>query len=104
MPPVMRPNLPPVVLALPASLTQHNANAVLAQLGSALAAGAPQADLWVDGAALTRFDSVALAVLLQAQRLAQAQARRLQLTHLPAHLRELAGVYGLLPLFADKLA
>lgn len=99
---VATPAGPSRVFALPASLTQHNASAVLAQLRSALAADASPASLCVDAAALVRFDSVALAVLLEAQRLARAQAQVLHLTHLPAHLFELAQVYGLAALFAEK--
>jgi phospholipid transport system transporter-binding protein len=81
-------------LALPYLLT-HDQAAACAQT---LAAGI-QADMSdkvvVDASALVRFDSSALAVLLQCRREAVASGKGLTIEGLPGKLRELADLYGI---------
>ena len=48
----------------------------------------------VDAAALQRFDSSALAVLLELRRQCLAAGKGLRVSGLPARLRDLAGLYG----------
>lgn len=48
----------------------------------------------VSGAALQRFDSSALAVLLELRRQCQSVGKQLQVTGLPKQLLDLAGLYG----------
>ena len=86
------------VAALPATLTHREASATLAALASALQATAAGAALRIDASALRQFDTSAIAVLLECQRLAQQGGRRIDLHALPAPLLELAGLYG-----ADEL-
>ena len=50
--------------------------------------------LTVDGSALQQFDSSALAVLLECQRMARARGRAFSVQSLPTKLTELAGLYG----------
>ncbi len=50
--------------------------------------------LTVDGSALQRFDSSALAVLLECQRMARAKGRAFAVQSLPTKLTELARLYG----------
>ncbi|MEK8087081.1 STAS domain-containing protein [Aquabacterium sp. A3] len=50
--------------------------------------------LTVDGSALTQFDSSALAVLLECQRMARNRGRAFAVQSLPPRLRELARLYG----------
>lgn len=50
--------------------------------------------LTVDGSSLTQFDSSALAVLLECQRMARNRGRAFAVQSLPARLKELARLYG----------
>jgi len=52
------------------------------------------AEVTVDASGLRRFDSAALAVLLECQRLAQAQGRGISVAQPPPKLVELARLYG----------
>lgn len=84
------------MLLLPATLTEREARDTLRMLKAALqreAAGA-EATLAVDASQLQRFDSSALAVLLECERLAQAWGKIFEVKHLPVKLIELARVYG----------
>ena len=86
-------------MQLPATATLAEAAALAATLPAAVAAGS--GPLLVDASALTAFDSSTIALLLQAQRLAQAAGRTLQVAGTPDKLVGLArlyGVDGLLPL------
>ena len=86
-------------MKLPATATLNEAAALAATLPEALAAGSGV--LQIDASALTAFDSSTLALLLQAQRLAQAAGRAFEVTGTPPKLQELANLYGvdgLLPL------
>ena len=89
-------------MQLPATATLHEAAALAGTLPAAVAAlAAGSGPLRVDASALTAFDSSTIALLLQAQRLAQASGRTLQVDGVPPKLIELArlyGVDGLLPL------
>jgi phospholipid transport system transporter-binding protein len=76
--------LPPEhLLALPATLTQA------------------EGPIQVDASALNRFDSSALAVLLELKREAAAAARPFRVQGMPARLGELAALYGVGELFAS---
>jgi phospholipid transport system transporter-binding protein len=72
------------------SLTHASANAALAAGLARIGSGATA----VDCAALTQFDSSALAVLLAWQRAASARGTPLVVVNLPAGLSSLAQAYG----------
>ena len=55
--------------------------------------------LTVDGSALGHFDSSALAVLLECQRMAKARGRAFSVKSMPPKLMALAGLYGVDGLF-----
>lgn len=80
-------------MKLPPTLTLDTA----ARAASALrhdAAAAAGGTLVIDASALTRFDSSALALLLQARRQAQAAGRPFAVLDAPAPLTQLARLYG----------
>ena len=81
------------MLTFPAELTNVQATALLQSLGEQLTAE-PGSELTVDASAMERFDSSALAVLLQLRRDALAQGKTFSVKGLPPRLRELAGLYG----------
>ncbi len=86
-------------MQLPATATLDHAAALAAQLPEAVAAG--QGVLRIDASALQNYDSATIALLLQAQRLAQAAGRSVEVAGAPAQLLALARLYGvdeLLPL------
>ena len=80
------------MLVLPEELTHAQAPACCRMLVQALKAepGAVVAD----ASALSRFDSSALAVLLECRRESLAIGKAFTVHQLPARLRELAGLYG----------
>lgn len=80
-------------LALPALLTHDQATACSRKLGSDIRAAKGEA-VFVDAVALEKFDSSALAVLLQCRRDAAASGKSFEATGLPNSLRELANLYG----------
>ena len=80
------------MLHLPATLTHAQASACLLDLGRALAAEPGAAVL--DATALTSFDSSALAVLLELQRIGARAGKALSVQGLPAQLLALATLYG----------
>lgn len=80
------------MLQLPATLTHAQASACLRDLGHALAAEPGAAVL--DASALTSFDSSALAVLLELQRIGARAGKSLEVQGLPARLLALATLYG----------
>lgn len=88
------------MLLLPAVITHAEVPHVLRLFKQTLEQAAAQgsatdaAMLTVDGAALQQFDSSALAVLLECQRMARAKGRAFAVQHLPAKLTELARLYG----------
>lgn len=81
------------MLVLPPTLTEREAVDTLGMLSQALQS---EKDLpvVVDASGLERFDSSALAVLLECQRLALAWGRAFELRNAPAKLLSLAGLYG----------
>ena len=84
------------MLVLPPELTHAQARASLRLLLEGLNALPPQASgvVTVDASALRRFDSSALAVLLECRRAALAAGKTLQVQGLPAAAASLARLYG----------
>jgi phospholipid transport system transporter-binding protein len=87
------------MLLLPAVITHAEVPHVLSlfkqTLEQAAATGnVDAAMLTVDGSALQHFDSSALAVLLECQRMARAKGRAFAVQSLPPKLTELARLYG----------
>ena len=82
------------VLSLPAELTQTQARACLGALAQGLRAAAGQTVV-VDASALQRFDSAALAVLLELRRQSLALGKAFAVAHMPARLADLATLYGI---------
>jgi phospholipid transport system transporter-binding protein len=89
------------MLVLPAELTNLQASALLQRLELEVRG---QAAVTVDASALDRFDSSALAVLLQLRRQALAQRLSFSVKGLPVRLRELAGLYGVAELLTESAA
>ncbi len=87
------------VLVLPQELTQSQASACLRTLVQDLAL-LPGSEAAVDASPLTRFDSSALAVLLEFRRAALAQGKRFSTQGLPQRLADLATLYGVIELLA----
>ncbi len=85
------------MLALPATVTIAEASDALRALVQAMPTEAGE-EVTLDASGLVRFDTSALAVLLEVKRLAQAQGKRFDLVRAPARLAELAKLYGLGPL------
>lgn len=85
-------------MQLPPSATLADAPALLAQLDQALASGS--GPLQVDAAALHNFDTLTIALLMQARRRAQAAGRAFSVVGTPAKLAELAQLYGVEELLA----
>ena len=82
------------MLLLPASLTARDARDTLRMLKQALQKEGSEVDVVVDAGPLQHFDSAALAVLLEIDRLAQAWGRRFSIRSAPAKLVALAKLYG----------
>ena len=87
------------MLVLPQELTQPQANDCLRALVQDLAS-VPGSEAAVDASALSRFDSSALAVLLEFRRAALAQGKRFSTLGLPTRLADLATLYGVVELLA----
>ena len=81
------------MLVLPAELTHEHAAACCRMLEQGMRSE-PSAQVVADAAALTRFDSSALAVLLDCRREALALGKTFSVKGLPPRLRVLAGLYG----------
>ena len=81
------------MLVLPAELTHEQAPACGRMLAQALQSET-EAAVVADAGALERFDSSALAVLLDCRREALALGKSFAVAHMPVRLRELAAVYG----------
>ena len=82
------------MLLLPETLTLAEARDTLRLLKVSLEREAEPL-LVVEGGQLRRFDSSALAVLLECRRLAEAWGKRFELQGLPSQLVELARLYGM---------
>lgn len=81
------------MLVLPAELTHEQAAACARMLAQGMRSD-PQRGVIADAAALERFDSSALAVLLECRREALALGKTFSVTRLPPRLRDLANLYG----------
>ena len=81
------------MLILPAELTHEQAAACCRMLGQGMRSTAERAVV-ADVTALSKFDSSALAVLLECRREALALGKTFSVCRLPARLRELATLYG----------
>lgn len=88
------------MLVLPAELTHAQAATCLNMLRDA-ARAEKDALLVVDAAALTRFDSSALAVLLECRRDCLHDGKGFAVRALAPRLRELAELYGVSELLAE---
>jgi len=80
------------MLSLPAELTHAQASALTASLQQQVVA--QSGPVVVDASALSRFDSSALAVMLQLRRDALAQGKAFSVQGLSSQLAGLAGLYG----------
>ncbi len=81
------------MLRLPAELTHGQARACLTELARAI--DQEQTSVVVDAAALQRFDSSALAVLLELRRMCLSRGKQLDVQGWPRHLADLATLYGI---------
>ena len=81
------------MLLLPATVTAEEARDTLRMLAQALKRE-PDAGVVVDASGLQQFDSAALAVLLECQRLAASWGKGFAVKHPPAKLQSLARLYG----------
>jgi len=84
-------------LVLPATITTQEARDTQRMLAQALQQGIKTQDepvVTLDAAGLQHFDSAALAVLLECQRLAQAWGKGFAVRNAPTKLAELARLYG----------
>jgi phospholipid transport system transporter-binding protein len=82
------------VLALPQELTQSQAMACLASLLKGMREQ-PGLEVVLDATPLIRFDSAALAVLLELRRQAATLNKQLTIRGLPGRLLDLAALYGI---------
>ncbi|MDO9237793.1 MAG: STAS domain-containing protein [Aquabacterium sp.] len=87
------------MLLLPAVITHAEVPNVLSLFKQTLDQASASSDvdasmLTVDGSSLQHFDSSALAVLLECQRMARAKGRAFAVQSLPSKLVELARLYG----------
>lgn len=81
------------MLSLPVELTHDQAKVCLAKLVASVPA--ETTPVVVDAAALQRFDSSALAVLLELRRTCIQAGKALAVKGLPPHLGDLAALYGI---------
>jgi phospholipid transport system transporter-binding protein len=82
------------MLVLPSELTHDQATPSLRMLLQGLRSQTEPAVV-VDASALVKFDSSALAVLLECRRESMAMGRAFAVRHLPARLDDLARLYGI---------
>lgn len=90
------------MLTLPTALT-HEAAPGFVQGLKPLVQAQP-AEVVADAGALRKFDSSALAVLLECRREALAAGKTFSVQGLPARLRQLAGLYGIAELLPETAA
>ena len=81
------------MLVLPAELTHDQAGACCRMLVQGLRTQAEPAVV-ADAGALSRFDSSALAVLLECRREALVVGKTFSISRMPSRLRDLASLYG----------
>ena len=83
------------MFTLPETLTLAQANDAVRSIELALGQGSVEKGaLVVDASALRSFDTSAIAVLLEARRLAQAAGRALRVHGAPPAMVEISGLYG----------
>ena len=82
------------MLVLPQELTQSQATACLRMLVQGLRSQSGP-EVVVDATGLSRFDSSALAVLLEFRRETLARGKRFSIRSLPTRLADLAKLYGI---------
>ncbi len=87
-------------MVLPADLTRIQARACLQMLVQGLRLE-QEPMVVVDAAALSHFDSTALAVLLEFRRASLAMGKSLTVRAMPQRLRDLATLYGIGELLPD---
>ena len=88
-----------VAFALPAVAGLEQASALVRDVDAAIAAATGDTVV-LDAAALTEFDTSAVALLLHAQRAARARDLKLEVRGAPPKLLELARLYGVHELLA----
>lgn len=81
-------------LTLPAELTSAQAMACLAELSAGVRQESKSGIVVIDAGPLERFDSSAIAVLLEVRRACAAAGRPFAVQSMPARLHELAKLYG----------
>lgn len=81
------------MLLLPATLTLRESRDTLRMLSQAVQ-GEPDTGVVIDASPLQQFDTSALAVLLECQRLAQAWGKGFSVRQAPTQLTALAKLYG----------
>jgi len=89
------------VLVLPKELTHSQATACLRMLVQGLRSQTGS-QVVVDATGLSRFDSAALAVLLEFRRESLALGKRFSIRGLPARLADLATLYGIIELLPSE--
>jgi phospholipid transport system transporter-binding protein len=87
-------NAAQVALILPSTVTHNEAVACLELLRSGVQSWQGNT-VRIDTAALNKFDSSALAILLQIKREVLALGKELSILGLPKQLQELANLYGI---------
>ena len=81
------------MLLLPSTITLRESRDTLRMLSQALQ-GEPDSGVVIDASPLQQFDTSALAVLLECQRLAQAWGKGFSVRQAPPKLAALAKLYG----------
>ena len=89
------------MLALPDAVTQASAVACLEALSKALALET-DSDVVLDAGNLTRFDSTALAVLLDVRRQVLTMGKQFAVKDVPQRLQDLAALYGIAELLPSR--
>ncbi|HOZ66866.1 MAG TPA: STAS domain-containing protein [Burkholderiaceae bacterium] len=87
-------NAAPEALIFPDTVTHNEASGCLDLLRSGAQSWHGN-DVRIDASALNKFDSSALAVLLQIKREVQSLGKNLTILGLPKQLQELANLYGI---------
>jgi phospholipid transport system transporter-binding protein len=82
------------MLVLPAEITNQQARAAAATLQQGMQTVAGH-EIIVDASAMVKFDSSALAVLLQCRREALQMGKNFELRGISSRLRDLATLYGI---------
>lgn len=81
------------MLLMPSTLTLRESRDTLRMLSQALE-GEPDGEVVIDASPLQQFDTSALAVLLECERLALAWGKRFSVRQAPPKLAALAKLYG----------